>query len=245
MKSAKVEAPNFEGQLNPKVFLDRLADMDHFFAWYEMSEGRKFRFAKMKLVGQAKLYWTNVERQIERAGEEPITFWDEKKDRLREKYVPLSYCQQLLDKRQSLPQGSMPVIEYIPKFEELMFRCNVTEGAAVTLSRFRTGLLPEIQRELITHDVDSLERAYQIVQEVERYINLKATSTTKQMDLYAKGAQVSTSTSESNLTPKVFSGANNKGKGVAKNANGGETHQCYRCKRLWSLRCTMSDKRSI
>lgn len=65
MKSVKVEAPNFEGQLNPKVFLDRLADMDHFFAWYEMSEGRKFRFAKMKLVGQAKLYWTNVERQIE------------------------------------------------------------------------------------------------------------------------------------------------------------------------------------
>lgn len=102
LKSIKVEAPSFDGQLNPKVFLDWLSDLDHYFEWYELSEARRVRFAKMKLVGKAKHWWINMERQIQRAGEEPITHWDEMKERLREKYVPLSYQERLLDQWQSL-----------------------------------------------------------------------------------------------------------------------------------------------
>ncbi|KAK4489657.1 hypothetical protein RD792_005469 [Penstemon davidsonii] len=232
LKSVKVEAPSFDGQLNPKVFLDWLSDMDHFFAWYDMSEARQVRFAKMKLVGQAKLYWINVERQLERAREEPITLWAEMKERLREKYVPLSYHQQLLDKWQSLRQGSMPVTEYISKFEEFMLRCNVTEDASVTLSRFRTGLRLELQRELIPHDVDSLERAYQIVIELERYLNLKAASVIKKANPHTMDSRTSTLGSKSISAPKDLNAtypSNNKGKGVSKDAQGRGTQKCYKC----------------
>ncbi|KAK4477808.1 hypothetical protein RD792_017070 [Penstemon davidsonii] len=232
LKSVKVEAPSFDGQLNPKVFLDWLSDMDHFFAWYDMSEARQVRFAKMKLVGQAKLYWINVERQLERAREEPITLWAEMKERLREKYVPLSYHQQLLDKWQSLRQGSMLVTEYISKFEEFMLRCNVTEDASVTLSRFRTGLRLELQRELIPHDVDSLERAYQIVIELERYLNLKAASVIKKASPHTMDSRTSTLGSKSNSAPKDLNAmypSNNKGKGVSKDAQGRGTQKCYKC----------------
>ena len=73
LRSIKVEAPNFDGQLNAKVCLDWILDMDHYFDWYELSEARKVRFAKMKLVGKAREWWTGLERRLARAGEEPFT----------------------------------------------------------------------------------------------------------------------------------------------------------------------------
>ena len=40
MKGVKVEAPSFDGQIDPTKFLDWLADMDRYFKWYYMSEER-------------------------------------------------------------------------------------------------------------------------------------------------------------------------------------------------------------
>ncbi|KAI5334439.1 hypothetical protein L3X38_024572 [Prunus dulcis] len=97
MKSVKADAPNFDGELNSKALLDWLATMDRYIEWHDMSEDRRVRFAKIKLVGQAGLFWTNVETQLERAGEEPIIHWGEMKERLKHKYLPLSYQQSLLD----------------------------------------------------------------------------------------------------------------------------------------------------
>ena len=57
-----LEVPTFDGQLDLQVFLDWTSDMDHYFGRYDMSDERRIRFAKMKLIGQAKQYWTNVEK---------------------------------------------------------------------------------------------------------------------------------------------------------------------------------------
>jgi hypothetical protein len=97
MRSVKVEAPSFVGRLDPCEYLDWEADMNNYFDWYEMSEERKVRFAKMRLLGQAKYYWQNVERLTLHRGQETIRTWDELKDKLREKYLPPSYQQRLLD----------------------------------------------------------------------------------------------------------------------------------------------------
>ncbi|GFY95604.1 hypothetical protein Acr_10g0009890 [Actinidia rufa] len=51
-----VEAPTFDGRLDPKAFTDWIREMDHFFEWYNLSNDRKVRFAKMKLIGRAKLF---------------------------------------------------------------------------------------------------------------------------------------------------------------------------------------------
>ena len=72
MKGVKVEASSFDGQMDPTKFLDWLADMDHYFAWYDMSEERQVKFAKIKLVGQAKLYWTNHECLMTRGNRAPV-----------------------------------------------------------------------------------------------------------------------------------------------------------------------------
>jgi len=49
-KNIKLEAPTFDGQLDPQFFLDWISDMDHYFDWYDMSDERRVRFVKMKLV---------------------------------------------------------------------------------------------------------------------------------------------------------------------------------------------------
>ena len=91
MKGVKVEAPSFDGQMDQTKFMDWLADMDHYFEWYNMSEERQVRFAKIKLVGQAKLYWTNHEHLMTRENCAPVIRWDEMKEVLKEKYVPTTY----------------------------------------------------------------------------------------------------------------------------------------------------------
>ena len=62
----------FDGDLDPKVYVDWERAMDQFFEWYEMIEERKCRFAKLKLVHQARLYWKNVERFIRQRGDDPM-----------------------------------------------------------------------------------------------------------------------------------------------------------------------------
>ena len=139
--------------------------MDHYFDWYAMSEDRRIRFAKMKLIGHANLYWNNQER----LRRNPITTWPEMKDALREKYLPESYQQRLLDQWQRLTQGNRSVTDYIAKFDEFLSRCQVREAEAVVLSRFRAGLREDLQRELILRGVNSLFLAYQMAQDIENF----------------------------------------------------------------------------
>ena len=65
--------------------------MNHYFDWYDMSDERSVRFAKMKLVGQARQYWTNVEKLTSLRHQETIQILDEMKLKLQEKYLPVSY----------------------------------------------------------------------------------------------------------------------------------------------------------
>ena len=58
IKGVKVEAPTFDGQLDPTKFLDWVEGMDQYFKYYYgMSDERQVRFTKMKLRGKARLYW--------------------------------------------------------------------------------------------------------------------------------------------------------------------------------------------
>ncbi|MGV8048466.1 hypothetical protein PJP07_30150, partial [Mycobacterium kansasii] len=87
----RVEAPSFDGRLDPTAFFDWVIDMDHSFEWYGMSKNRQMWFAKMKLVGQAKRFWATVEHKNERSRAPPIVHWVEMKEVLKEKYLPFSY----------------------------------------------------------------------------------------------------------------------------------------------------------
>ena len=54
-KKVRMEVPDFEGRVDPTVFSDWIASIEEYFDWYDTADDRQVRFAKMKLVGLAKV----------------------------------------------------------------------------------------------------------------------------------------------------------------------------------------------
>ncbi|XP_020687617.1 uncharacterized protein LOC110103305 [Dendrobium catenatum] len=169
LKNIRIDAPTYDGTLDPQVFLDWLKSMDSYFKWYNISEAKKVRFAEMKLTGRANLYWTNLEDMRESRGEHPISDWRTMKQELRRKYLPPSYYPKLLDKWNRLTQGSKPVKDYISAFDDFLIRCNGEESATPTqiLSMFRAGLREDLRTELFARGIDTLEAACSLVLDLE------------------------------------------------------------------------------
>ena len=149
--------------------MDWEVELEEYFDWYQLPEGRRLQFAQMKLSGHARIYWRNLQAIAERRREETITTWAEMKGRLREKFVPDCYRPMIIDEWQHLQQGDSTVAEYIAKFDDLMIRCNVDEEPVATLARFRAGLRSEYHRELILREVTTLEKAYRYAANMELY----------------------------------------------------------------------------
>ena len=55
------EAPTFDGRPDPKAFIDWVHEMNRFFNWHKLSDDKKVRFAKLKLISRAKFFWQNTE----------------------------------------------------------------------------------------------------------------------------------------------------------------------------------------
>ena len=170
-RGAKPEVTTFDGSLDPKKYMDWEVGLEEYFDWYQLPEGRRLQFAQMKLSGQAWIYWRNLQATAKRRREATITTWAEMKGRLQGKFVPDCYRPMIIDEWQHLQQGDSTVAEYIAKFDDLMIRCNVEEEPVAMLARFRAGLRPEFQRELILREVTTLEKAYRYAANMELYTN--------------------------------------------------------------------------
>ena len=60
-----IDPPIFNSILDPKIFSDWVADLDYYFDWYrfiEESTQSRARFARMRLSGSVRIYWTSIER---------------------------------------------------------------------------------------------------------------------------------------------------------------------------------------
>ena len=161
-----------------------------------MAEERKVRLAKMRLTKLAKIYWLNDENLREVRRQEPIYTWEDMKTQLRSKYLPPSYDQTLLDEWQSLTQEGKPVGEYIEKFDHYLLKCGVREDPAVTLSRFKNGLQHYIKRELFMREGNTLEHAYQIARDAEKFSRFPRPAPSRPIDSKILG-------SKPNSTPPV------------------------------------------
>ena len=73
MSKEKIEAPTFDAYLDPWVFIDWLRQMEKFFDYYHWAENKKVRYARMKLIGRADLFWEDLEDTLRQRREPPIT----------------------------------------------------------------------------------------------------------------------------------------------------------------------------
>jgi len=101
--------------------------MKDYFDWYEMSNIKRVRFAKMKLVGPARKFWHAVTSNLEQIRQPPIGQWEVMKDRLKEKYLSSFHRTHLVDQMLGLRQSSSCVSDYINASKELIQRCELVE----------------------------------------------------------------------------------------------------------------------
>ena len=181
-KQVKVNAPEFDGRMDPNVFSDWLVSIEEYFDWYEMIDSERVRFAKMKLTNSAKMYWQNVLQDMLRLGEPPITQWAVMKAKLQDKYIPPSYKSQLFSTMINLKQMTLSVAEYSANFEEARLRCSEfhAEDQFAVCTRFVNGLRFDIQRMVRLHAPHIVEDAYQKALEVEKFNKLSSFAHTGQ-----------------------------------------------------------------
>ncbi|XP_020257552.1 uncharacterized protein LOC109834065 [Asparagus officinalis] len=86
LKSIKLDVPTFDGQSEPKDFLEWIRQVDDYFNWYPLSEERRIKFAAMKLTGQASQFWANLEMMRVARQMGLINTWVVMKGKLKEKY---------------------------------------------------------------------------------------------------------------------------------------------------------------
>ena len=101
-RGAKPEVSTFDRSLDPKKYMDWEVGLEEYFDWYQLPEGRRLQFAQMKLSGQARIYWRNLQATAERRRELTITTWAEMKGRLRAKFMPDCYQPMIIDEWQHL-----------------------------------------------------------------------------------------------------------------------------------------------
>ena len=51
LRNVRVDAPSFDGTLNPIKFLDWLSEIEDYFEWYGLDDARCVGLAKIKLLG--------------------------------------------------------------------------------------------------------------------------------------------------------------------------------------------------
>ena len=83
-------------------------------------------------------------------------------------------------------QGNKSVQVYVEKFDEFLIRCKTinTEGQAQIMSRFRAGLRDDLRTELLAREVTELEKAYELVQDLDAAKSNSIWVIHKQPDLF-------------------------------------------------------------
>ena len=62
IRMIKIDPLIFDDILGSKIFSDWMADLDYYFDCYRFTKECRIRFARMKLTGSVRIYWTSVER---------------------------------------------------------------------------------------------------------------------------------------------------------------------------------------
>ena len=252
----RVEVPNFHGRLDPYAFQDWITSLEDYFDWFNLAAERKVRFVKMKLKGQARVWWHSVEEQLHRLRQPPIADWEDMKLKLQEKYLPIDYEEALFEELLLLRQGNSSVEDYTNKFHELSIRSHVAETERQTIARYKAGLRGDIRKEFLTVRLVSVEEAYQLALRVES--QTKGFQSKRSFPTWSNMATRSPTTPAMRSSierfsskPGVFQEKNQnpreerKGKVVTGNKTNKGNDECYKCggKGHYAIVCPTRDQK--
>ena len=139
-RSLRLDVPEFNGSLDPDVFLDWLRRIERFFVFREYDDRRSFKVAELKLTSYASLWYDGLQKKRRKDGKSKISTWSKLRRELKKRFVPTEYEQDNYLKLHSLKQDQRKVDEYITEFEKMNILCDMEEKEAHRITRFVTGL---------------------------------------------------------------------------------------------------------
>ncbi|XP_038683092.1 uncharacterized protein LOC119983499 [Tripterygium wilfordii] len=223
-RRVKLEVADFSGNVGPNEFTDWLTTVEEYLQWYSVPDQAKVQLVKAKLKGAAKVWWLNVQEQLYRLQQPPITDWEVMKLRLSKKYLPKNYKALKFRALLNLRQGRLSVDEYAHQFHDLSVRSGVTEDEEQTLTRFINGLNDDIKKHMLSMQlsITSLDEAHLIAKEVET--QLKDTSS-RQRSSYVENRVTDAKGSRTKAEGSSVSSARTGNVGRVE----GSGPRCYKC----------------
>jgi len=89
----RVDIPEFEGHLDPDLFLAWLRKVERIFDYKEIPEKKKVKLVALKLRKYASTWWDNLVAKRARKGKDKIRSWDQMRNKLKDKFLPPHYLQ--------------------------------------------------------------------------------------------------------------------------------------------------------
>ena len=120
----KVDIPEFEGQLDPHLFLDWLRTVERVFNYKDILDETKVKPVALKLRKYASVWWANLVAKKARKGKRKICTWAQIRAKLKAKFLPTHYLHDNYLKFHNLKQGTKSVEEYTRTFEQLLLKCD-------------------------------------------------------------------------------------------------------------------------
>ena len=127
LRDMKFDPPEFEGNLNPDLFIEWIQELEIFFEVREYSDEKAFKVDVLKVEKCGSLWYENVKKDRAREGKARIRTWSKLKKIMNKRFLPDNYKRDLYLRVSSLNQGCLSVEAYIRAFEQLQIRSGIEE----------------------------------------------------------------------------------------------------------------------
>ncbi|XP_057545740.1 uncharacterized protein LOC130824737 [Amaranthus tricolor] len=148
-KSMRIDVREFDGTSHePETYVEWEKGVERYFEYMDTHPGQQYKIAKAKLTMLAATWLQGLQRQRQRENRPKIHSWERLRKRLRRKYIPTNYKQQLYTKWSNLRQDPRTVAECMQEGERLTALCEKHEPEERKIGRFLSGLREDLRERI-------------------------------------------------------------------------------------------------
>jgi hypothetical protein len=110
--SVRVEFLCYDGSLKDETIIDWIGEIERYFEYENVQDPNRVHFSITKLKGHAALWWDMLQKDRVDHRLENIKTWKKMVSKIKEKFLPVDYQQNLCKQVQNLRQKETSVCEY-------------------------------------------------------------------------------------------------------------------------------------
>lgn len=113
----KIEVHDFYRGQDPDVFLDQIHNIEAFFSWHDILEGKRLQFPEAKFNDTTRKWWDNYKEDHKHL--DVFRNWEDLKAAMKRRFEPPGYRQRTHLHLTKLQQGTSSVKAYTTQFYRL------------------------------------------------------------------------------------------------------------------------------